>query len=472
MPDDVIRTDHAFWIFVTVLTHLWTDDNSQNRKNIHVSEFERTREEDRRAGMELRWRPAALLAPMKSPASTATKWPHPEPSLSSFNHPAPRPKHTRPKTSKACRKQGDGCHRCEVTGIPCVFQSEFPATDAAKERKPRLLLSRAQAQKLAANGGARLNSTLVRRNTVPDRYWRQDARLIEADLLSPSGAQQLKQQSSWRITHHGYQPYLPLHDSHHHAFDNLPISQHRHSRDRFPHMVYTAPFLHHLLSPRHVPSPRRPNLRKPDLLARHRVSLLPTRTYHVASRTSGHHPARSRCKANGTECRRGSPPEDLDLILLWYAICSNEYLRPRRRHYRNLHPTTLLSTSFGTLSSIALSHGPIADYLLTLQCSLHFVIVGAMGERTLQPNVPKTRETMRTYGQLFAFLSKLGEWEIEFKAIKAETPHAFHIHFAALKIEYHYPTVIYVTHFSSPSATPSPSPNPPVKQKPHFGAGA
>ncbi|KIJ33138.1 hypothetical protein M422DRAFT_265019 [Sphaerobolus stellatus SS14] len=103
-------------------------------------------------------RPVALAAPTKSPASTATNRPHPEPEPSPSNPPAPRPKHARPKTSKACRKQGDGCHRCEVTGFPYLFQPELPATDAAKERKPRPLLPRAQAQKLAANGGARLNS--------------------------------------------------------------------------------------------------------------------------------------------------------------------------------------------------------------------------------------------------------------------------------------------------------------------------
>ncbi|KIJ52030.1 hypothetical protein M422DRAFT_243615 [Sphaerobolus stellatus SS14] len=88
-----------------------------------------------------------------------------------------------------------------------------------------------------------------------------------------------------------------------------------------------------------------------------------------------------------------------------------------------------------------------------------------MGERTLQPTgaiaggtshdgpiqsaqaVPKTREaTLKYASKVFAFLSKLGEWELEFKIIKAETPHAFHIHFAALKIDYHYLTLIYVIH--------------------------
>ncbi|KIJ43109.1 hypothetical protein M422DRAFT_31034 [Sphaerobolus stellatus SS14] len=110
----------------------------------------------------------------------------------------------------------------------------------------------------------------------------------------------------------------------------------------------------------------------------------------------------------------------------------------------NPPPTTLLSTSFGTPSSIALSNRPIADTLLTLQASLHRVIVGAMGERTLQSDgsiasgtgrdgpiqsaksIPKTREAMLQY--------------------VTKSPHVFHIHFAALEIEYYYLTLIYVTH--------------------------
>ncbi|KIJ45311.1 hypothetical protein M422DRAFT_29843 [Sphaerobolus stellatus SS14] len=125
----------------------------------------------------------------------------------------------------------------------------------------------------------------------------------------------------------------------------------------------------------------------------------------------------------------------------------------------NPPPTTLLSTSLGTLPSIALSNEPIADTLLALQASLHRVIVGAMGVGTLQSgperdgpirsaqSIPKTREAILQYvTKVFVFLPKLGEWEIEFKTIKAESPHVFHIRFAALQIEYSYLTLIYVTH--------------------------
>ncbi|KIJ46735.1 hypothetical protein M422DRAFT_778391 [Sphaerobolus stellatus SS14] len=72
---------------------------------------------------------------------------------------------------------------------------------------------------------------------------------------------------------------------------------------------------------------------------------------------------------------------------------------------------------------------------------------------------------------------QLGEWEIEFQGYQSRnTPrlkiHAFPIHFAALKIEYHYLTLICVTRSFSPSATPSPSPKPPTKQRPQSEARA
>jgi hypothetical protein len=85
-----------------------------------------------------------------------------------------------------------------------------------------------------------------------------------------------------------------------------------------------------------------------------------------------------------------------------------------------------------------LNGGAIADTLLVLQTSLHRIIVSAMGERSLHPNngaiisgggrdgpiqsasaIPKTREALLRYvSKVFAFLSKLGEWEIEFETIK------------------------------------------------------
>ncbi|KIJ43100.1 hypothetical protein M422DRAFT_253599 [Sphaerobolus stellatus SS14] len=171
------------------------------------------------------------------------------------------------------------------------------------------------------------------------------------------------------------------------------------------------------------------------------------------------------------------PADDVTLLIhgakrmaqsadVWYTICTNETIFTLGAGtIANAPPTTLLSTSLGTPSSIALSNGSIADTLLTLQASLHRIIVGAMGERTLQSNgsiaggtvrdgpiqsaqfIPKTREAMLQYvSKIFAFLPKLGEWEIEFKTIKSESPHVFRLHFAALEIEYYYLILIYVTH--------------------------
>ncbi|KIJ51979.1 hypothetical protein M422DRAFT_26319 [Sphaerobolus stellatus SS14] len=151
-------------------------------------------------------------------------------------------------------------------------------------------------------------------------------------------------------------------------------------------------------------------------------------------------------------------PEDLDLARLWHTICTNETIFTLGADtITNPLPTMLLNTSLGTPSSIALCNEPIADTLLTVQASLHRVIVSTMGGCTLRSNgsiaggteragYPETHEAMLQYvNKAFAFLSKLGEWEIEFKMIKAETPRVFHIHFAVLEIEYHYLTLIYVT---------------------------
>ncbi|KIJ46970.1 hypothetical protein M422DRAFT_249249 [Sphaerobolus stellatus SS14] len=56
-------------------------------------------------------------------------------------------------------------------------------------------------------------------------------------------------------------------------------------------------------------------------------------------------------------------PEGLDLIRLWYAICSNETIFTLGIGTIANPPLTIL----GTPSSIALSHRPIADILL-IQC--------------------------------------------------------------------------------------------------------
>lgn len=86
--------------------------------------------------------------------SSSLKRPYPD----SPTEGPPRPRRARPKTSKACnacRKQksrcerlaGDlqGCHRCEVIGISCVFQTEPSPTEPGRDKKPRPLLPRSSA---------------------------------------------------------------------------------------------------------------------------------------------------------------------------------------------------------------------------------------------------------------------------------------------------------------------------------------
>ncbi|KIJ44542.1 hypothetical protein M422DRAFT_252156 [Sphaerobolus stellatus SS14] len=184
-------------------------------------------------------------------------------------------------------------------------------------------------------------------------------------------------------------------------------------------MAYASPILHHLLPACLIPAPRRLNLRKPDFIPCHRVPPRLAHTRHVAARVRRRRDAlqsadggRLGLSANGMYnlAPSNTPPaaanlstEDQDLIRLWYAICTNETI-------------------------IALSNGAIVDTPLTLQASLHRVIVGAMDERTLQSNgsiaggtgrdgpiqsaqsIPRTREAMLQYvSKVFAFLSKLGE---------------------------------------------------------------
>ncbi|KIJ48081.1 hypothetical protein M422DRAFT_28567 [Sphaerobolus stellatus SS14] len=512
-----------------------------------------------------------------TPSTLATKRPHPDDNNTSNA----RTKRTRPKTSKACnacRKQksrcerlpgdGDGCHRCVVIGIPCIFQPEVPASET-KERKPRPLLPRAREVMVNATAGngeksgrssspdnSRLhvlaNTTemlsrasepplppvsstpkaplspqtlstvestllsppqldsatlkfrtdwqrwvaplsllqdLLRRNTAPQPHWRQDARPIEADLLSSLEARQLKQHF---LTH--YAPWLPA-ISLFATSTTIPstispfLSTVIHataSRTWSTPLPYSTISSLRALSLHHVGQIFANPTSYPvieslyALLALIMWPLEPaddvTLLIHGAKRMAqSADDGRLGLSANGMynlapsntpQTAANLSPEDLDLIRLWYAICTNETIFTLGAGtIANPPPTNLLSTSLGTPSSIALSNGPIADVLLTLQASLHRVIVGAMGERTLRPNgsiaggtgrdgpiqslqaIPKTREAMLEYSsKVFAFLSKLGEWEIEFKTIKAESPRAFHIHFAALEIEYHYLTLIYVMH--------------------------
>ncbi|KIJ34436.1 hypothetical protein M422DRAFT_263388 [Sphaerobolus stellatus SS14] len=514
---------------------------------------------------------------MDSPASTlSTKRPRPDQEHTSN----PRTKRIHPNTSKACnacRKQksrceqlpgdGDGCHRCVILAIPCIFKPEVPPIQT-KERKQRVLLPRVQTQKsnekagdgkdgrLSSPDNSRLqvlaNTTellssaseqppppvsssrpktplllqmlstvestllppphidthtlrfrtdwqrwvapltllrdLLRRNTAPEPHWRQDARPVEADLLSPLEVRQLRQ--------HFFTQYAPW----------LPTISLFATSTTIPATI--SPFLStviHATAARTLPTPlpfstisslRASSLHHVGhifanpmsypvietlyaLLALIMWPLEPaddvTSLIHGAKRMAqSADNGRLGLSAHGVysivpsipPSAANLSPEDLDLIRLWYALCTNETIFTLGAGtIATPPPTILLITALGSPSNIALSNRPIADILLTFQASLHRVIVGAMGERTLQPNgsiadgtgrdgsiqssqaIAKTPEAMLEYSRkVFTFLSKLEEWDIEFKSVKAESPRASHIHFATLEIEYHYLTLIYVTH--------------------------
>ncbi|KIJ30699.1 hypothetical protein M422DRAFT_267744 [Sphaerobolus stellatus SS14] len=138
-------------------------------------------------------------------------------------------------------------------------------------------------------------------------------------------------------------------------------------------------------------------------------------------------------------------PEDLDLICLCFTLGAGTIANPL--------PTTVLSTSLGTPQALPSPKDPsLTPSSLSNAAYTASSIIGG-GTRRDGPiqsaqAVPKTGEaTLKYVSKVFAFLSELGEWEIEFKTIKVETSHAFHIHFAVLEIKYQYLTLIYVTHF-------------------------
>lgn len=85
-----------------------------------------------------------------------------------------------------------------------------------------------------------------------------------------------------------------------------------------------------------------------------------------------------------------------------------------------------LGRAFGSASELALTGGCASDVIIVLQTSLHRIIVAAIGERGVfsdkdAPSIPKGREALLNYiSTVYMFLSKLGEWEIEFNTISCE----------------------------------------------------
>ncbi|KIJ23645.1 hypothetical protein M422DRAFT_275729 [Sphaerobolus stellatus SS14] len=248
---------------------------------------------------------------------------------------------------------------------------------------------------------------------------------------------------------------LPLRDSHHYAFNDFSLPQHRHSRNRFPHMVHTAPFLYRILSPRLI-SPTSAKFSQtsyPVIGSLHAllaliispledaddVSLLIHGAKRMAQSADG-----GRLGHSANEMYSFAPsnvppttnlsPEDLDLIGLWQSVQTKKFSPSALAQLPTHRPQPSLAPP-----SAPLKHCPLSQIHLRHSLPSNAVYAGGTGRdgpiQSAQA-VHKTRKvTLERASKVFAFLSKLGEWEIEFKTIKAETPHAFHIHLAALETE-------------------------------------
>lgn len=92
-------------------------------------------------------------------------------------------------------------------------------------------------------------------------------------------------------------------------------------------------------------------------------------------------------------------------------------------------PVEDLITSFETPSALALNGGFASDVILLLQTNLHRISIAAIGERGLHPvtsnsknipgpGIPRSKEGLAAYiNTVYMFLTKFGEWEIEFTTI-------------------------------------------------------
>jgi hypothetical protein len=84
-----------------------------------------------------------------------------------------------------------------------------------------------------------------------------------------------------------------------------------------------------------------------------------------------------------------------------------------------------LADGLGSASELALRSGCTSDILLILQASLHRIVASAMGENNSAakgaPPIPKGREgVLHFISTVHMFLTRLGEWEIEFYSISCE----------------------------------------------------
>ncbi|KIJ50134.1 hypothetical protein M422DRAFT_245939 [Sphaerobolus stellatus SS14] len=197
-----------------------------------------------------------------------------------------------------------------------------------------------------------LLQTLVRRNTVSDRHWRQDAWPIEADLLSPF------------LIH--YAPWLPA------------VSLFATATTMPPTI---SPFLSTVICatasctwPTPLPSSTISSLRALSLHHIGQIFANPVSypaiesLYALLARIMWpldlpddvtlliHANGMYSFAPSNVPPTTNLSPENLDLIRSWYAICTNETIFTLDADtIANPPPTTILSTSLGTPSSIALS---------------------------------------------------------------------------------------------------------------------
>jgi hypothetical protein len=86
-----------------------------------------------------------------------------------------------------------------------------------------------------------------------------------------------------------------------------------------------------------------------------------------------------------------------------------------------------LVQAFGSASELSLAEGCTADILVILQTNLHKIVTSGLSERGLFSDkhaqaLPKGRDSLLTYiSAVHMFLTKLGEWEIEFYTISSES---------------------------------------------------
>ncbi|GJJ12761.1 hypothetical protein Clacol_007006 [Clathrus columnatus] len=179
---------------------------------------------------------------------------------------------------------------------------------------------------------------------------------------------------------------------------------------------------------------------------------------------------------NNTVNKDSSEDDNLDLTRLWYAICANETIltlgagsvAPSPPSDIFIQTLGMVINPFptGSASAVASAGGNASDIILILQTNLHGIITAAMGERGISAvssislndgsknkfpfdkvrdkekigqAIPRTREAWLSFIEIvYLYLTRLGEWEIEFSTIAAEAlPSASPI-YTVLEIEYHY----------------------------------